>query len=155
MGAIQLQSYLSPPPFWAKRKAPTKLHFTQSKILVDCFVFTALSAHTLRRGKFRVSCLHLLSASADSLKTRKAVPVQFLQKHRNRHGTNVDTTQTGIVFQYLQVQMIISISCLVVLFQNVLDQGRYSFQIFQMQTSFINRHRLLQIHHLPLISACD
>ena len=29
---------------------------------------------------------------------------------------NVDATQTGIVFQYLQVQMIVGISCLMVVF---------------------------------------
>ena len=39
---------------------------------------------------------------------------------------NVDATQTGIVFQYHQVQMIVGISCLVVVFQDVLNQGRYS-----------------------------
>lgn len=42
---------------------------------------------------------------------------------------NVDATQTGIVFQYHQVQMIVGISCLVVVFQDVLNQGRYRFQI--------------------------
>ena len=50
---------------------------------------------------------------------------------------NVDATQTGIVFQYHQVQMIVGISCFVVVFQDVLNQGRYRFQIFQTETSLI------------------
>ena len=103
---------------------------------VGASVVNALSAHTFRRGKFRVGCLHLLSASANSLKTRKAVPVQFLQKHGNRHGMNVDTMLTGIVFQYLQVQMIISISCLFVLFQNVLDQADTVFRFSKCKPPF-------------------
>lgn len=75
----------------------------------------------------------------------KAASIQFLQKHRNRHGMNVDATQTGIVFQYHQVQMIVGISCLVVVFQDVLNQGRYRFQIFQTETSLIriDYHKLI------------
>ena len=70
---------------------------------------------------------------------------EFLEKHRNRHGMNVDATQTGIVFQYHQVQMIVGISCLVVVFQDVLNQGRYRFQIFQTETSLIriDYHKLI------------
>ena len=58
---------------------------------------------------------------------------------------NVDATQTGIVFQYHQVQMIVGISCLVVVFQDVLNQGRYRFQIFQTETSLIriDYHKLI------------
>ena len=58
---------------------------------------------------------------------------------------NVDATQTGIVFQYHQVQMIVGISCLVVVFQDVLNQGRYRFQIFQIETSLIriDYHKLI------------
>ena len=50
---------------------------------------------------------------------------------------NVNATQTGIVFQYHQVQMIVGISCFLVVFQDVLNQGRYRFQIFQTETSLI------------------
>lgn len=58
---------------------------------------------------------------------------------------NVDAAQTGIVFQYHQVQMIVGISCLVVVFQDVLNQGRYRFQIFQTETSLIriDYHKLI------------
>ncbi len=62
---------------------------------------------------------------------------------------NVDATQTGIVFQYHQVQMVVGISCLVVVFQDVLNQGGYRFQIFQTETS------LIRINHYKLITCLE
>ena len=41
---------------------------------------------------------------------------------------NVDATQTGIVFQYHQVQMIVGISCLVVVFQEMLVRADTVFR---------------------------
>ena len=40
---------------------------------------------------------------------------------------NVDATQTGIVFQYHQVQMIVGISCLVVVFQEDVYKRQFTY----------------------------
>ena len=58
---------------------------------------------------------------------------------------NVDATQTGIVFQYHQVQMIVGISCLVVVFQDVLNQGRYRFHLGL--TFWDNGRKLEHMHY--------
>ncbi len=59
---------------------------------------------------------------------------------------NVDANQTGIVFQYHQVQIIVGyfLPCGRVP-KNVRNEGRYRFQIFQTETSLIriDYHKLI------------
>src|SRR5699024_4296409 len=128
-----------------------RLHLTLGKLSIHFFVSCPKCTYDTSCCQIRICCLYFLSAASDCFKSRKSFLFHVHQKVRYRQLTQINTFFRGVVSEDFQIQNIVTVQAINIIFKNLLDRCRHGFQIIHPLSSFllmVNPHPLRQIHHL-------